>query len=80
MTTTENALTATAPYSTLSASDFAPYHTMPDFQTGFADYQAGKAWAEYRNGVAAQAYQRGTLFAMKLARARDWAEQNVGAN
>ncbi len=78
--TTENALTATAPYSTLSATDYTPYHTFPEFQTGFGDYQAGKAWAMSRNGVAGQAYDRGCEFAMKLARARDWADQNVGAN
>ena len=48
-------------------SEYAPYHVMPAFQQGMADYAASRR-AEL-SGVAGQAYDRGLECAMRTARA-----------
>ena len=45
---------------------YAPYHTMPEFAEGYADYQHCK-YREF-DGVAAQAYDRGAECAMRRQR------------
>lgn len=47
-------------------AEYAPYHTMPEFELGLADYAAGKL--RNLDGVAGQAYDRGAECAMRLAR------------
>lgn len=47
--------------------DYAPYHTMPEFEEGFRDYQACMVHGHY-DGVKAQAYDRGAEYAMKAFR------------
>lgn len=78
--TTENAQTARAPYSSLTASEYAPYHTMKEFQWGFSDYQNCTHTPVDPDSAAGQAYDRGAEFAMRLAYIRNDTEQNVGAN
>ncbi len=60
-------------------AEYAPYHTMPEFQQGFDDYNMGELASDI-GGVAGQAYDRGAEAAMRIARARDWTARNVGAN
>lgn len=60
-------------------AQYAPYNTIPAFEQGYADYLAGRASRELQ-GVAGQAYDRGYEAGMKVQRANQWVEQNVGAN
>jgi hypothetical protein len=47
--------------------DYAPYNTMPAFQHSIADYNQARLDNPYR-GVDAQAWDRGTELAMRMAR------------
>ena len=49
------------------AAEYAPYNTMQAFAEGVADYQSGKKLSE-RQGMDAQAYDRGAECAMRVAR------------
>jgi hypothetical protein len=49
-------------------AEYAPYHLMPEFQSGFDDYARDYPPAEYDSGVAQQAYDRGYECAMKVFR------------
>lgn len=60
-------------------AEYAPYHTLPKFDEGFADYLAGRFGKEYQD-VDGQAYDRGMEAGIKAMRAARWIEQNVGAN
>jgi hypothetical protein len=60
-------------------AEYAPYHTMPKFDEGFADYLAGHPRKEFK-GIAAQAYDRGQEAGSRAMRAARWIEQSVGAN
>ena len=57
---------------------YAPYHTMPEFEQGYADYMAGKIFIANIPGVGGQAYDRGAEAAMKVKNAARWVEVNVG--
>ncbi len=61
-------------------AEYAPYHKMHDFQSGFDDYMAGHVQTFDLPGLGGQAYARGAEAAMRISRARDWIAQNVGAN
>ena len=61
-------------------AEYAPYHTMIEFEQGYADYMAGKVPAFDIPGVAAQAYDRGGNAAMQVLAAARWVETNVGSN
>ena len=50
-------------------NEYRPYHTLPEFQEGFADYQARRRDKDY-DGVAGQAYDRGANAAMWLWQAQ----------
>ena len=52
-------------------SEYAPYHTMKEFSDGINDYMEGLYWqnAGKYQGVAGQAYDRGTEYAMRVVRA-----------
>jgi hypothetical protein len=52
---------------TTRREDYAPYHTFPEFEQGILDYQACRPFREL-SGVAAQAYDRGAEYAMKISR------------
>jgi len=56
-------------------SDYAPYDTLPAFTEGFNDYEAGKHRNPYdghiKQGVQAQAWDRGANAAMRYRRATD---------
>jgi hypothetical protein len=45
--------------------EYRPYDTMPEFDEGFADYQARRRDKDY-DGVAGQAYDRGANAALWL--------------
>jgi hypothetical protein len=51
-------------------AQYAPYHTMPQFARGFADYQAGHPDYQYAGDVDQQAYDRGAECAMRWERMR----------
>lgn len=61
-------------------AEYAPYHTMPEFQQGIDYYRAGKVPSFSIPGVAGQAFDRGAECAMRIARAERWIEENVGLN
>jgi hypothetical protein len=48
-------------------ADYAPYHKSSEFNRGIADYAAGRFTNPYV-GVAAQAWDRGLEYAMRVAR------------
>jgi hypothetical protein len=51
--------------------DYAPYHTLRAFDEGISDYMAGRYDNPYtnpRDGVKAQAHDRGAEYAMRVAR------------
>ena len=57
----------------VTREEYAPYHTMPEFQQGYDHYVAGirpllKGLCEPYSGVAGQAYDRGAEFAMRTER------------
>jgi hypothetical protein len=48
--------------------DYAPYHTFPEFDQGIDDYMSGRydnPYTDPRDGVKAQAHDRGSEFAMR---------------
>jgi hypothetical protein len=49
-------------------TDYAPYHTMPEFDAGVADYGCGSPPLESLGGVRQQAYDRGLEYAMRVVR------------
>lgn len=59
-------------------AEYHPYNLMPEFQQGFDYYVAGKVPAFDIPGVAGQAFDRGAEAAMRVARAAQWIDQNVG--
>lgn len=65
-------------------AEYAPYHTMKEFELGYSDYMAGTSRLTSQDAVhltaAGQAYDRGANAAMKVRRQAYWIEQNVGAN
>jgi len=61
-------------------ASYAPYHTLPGFETGYTDYLANRYRHREFHGVDGQAYDRGQNAAMRVTRAQQWVEQNVGAN
>ncbi len=61
-------------------AEYAPYHTFPEFQWGFDDYNDSQVRRTPLPGVAGQAYDRGAEAAMRIKRASEWIDANVGAN
>jgi hypothetical protein len=61
-------------------AEYAPYHTMPKFDEGFADYLAGRFGTKNYRGVEGQAYDRGLEAGSRAMRSARWIEQHVGAN
>jgi hypothetical protein len=53
-------------------TDYTPYHTFPEFNHGIDDYMEGRFSNPYdgnpRQGVAAQAWDRGSEYAMRVIR------------
>jgi hypothetical protein len=49
-------------------TDYAPYHTLPAFNDGIADYMEGRYDNPHDDGVAAQAWDRGSEYAMRVVR------------
>jgi hypothetical protein len=61
------------------AHEYAPYHNMPGFNEGAADYVVGRALlAAPGDGLWGQAYDRGAECAMRVQRCNDWVEAHVG--
>jgi len=55
----------------VSASEYAPYHTMAAFKRGEADYKRGNYHNPYSaNSVEGQAWDRGAKYAMRVARGK----------
>jgi hypothetical protein len=55
-------------------TDYAPYHTFPEFDQGITDYMEGRfenPYTDPRDGVKAQAHDRGSEFAMRVLRYND---------
>lgn len=48
-------------------TDYAPYHTLPAFDDGITDYIEGRHDNPH-TGVAAQAWDRGSEYAMRVVR------------
>jgi hypothetical protein len=50
--------------------DYRPYHTLPGFDQGIDDYMSGRFRNPYggnpRQGLAAQAWDRGSEYAMRV--------------
>jgi hypothetical protein len=58
-----------------AAHRLAPYHTLPAFDEGIDDYMSGRSGNPYtdpRDGVKAQAHDRGLEYAMRVVR---WTDQ-----
>jgi hypothetical protein len=56
-------------------TDYAPYHTLPAFDEGIDDYMSGQfenPYADPRDGVKAQAWDRGSKYCMRVIR---WTDQ-----
>jgi hypothetical protein len=50
-------------------ADYAPYHVLPAFDEGIDDYMSGRFENPHgTTSVAAQAYDRGSEFAMRVIR------------
>ena len=52
-------------------ADYAPYHTFPAFDEGITAYTEGRfenPYSDPRQGVAAQAWDRGSEYAMRVTR------------
>jgi hypothetical protein len=52
-------------------TDYAPYHKFPEFDQGITDYMEGRydnPYSDLKQGVAAQAWDRGSEFAMRVVR------------
>lgn len=47
--------------------DYAPYHTMPEFEAGMEAYAKGNYRCPYQ-GIGEQAWDRGLEYAMRKAR------------
>jgi hypothetical protein len=52
-------------------ADYRPYDTLPEFEVGFQDYMAGRFRHRDYDGVAGQAYDRGSNAAMQWQRVQD---------
>ena len=55
--------------------DYAPYHQFPEFNEGITDYMTGRydnPYTDPRDGVKAQAHDRGSEYAMRI---RQWTDQ-----
>jgi len=48
-------------------TDYAPYHTFPEFDDGITAYMEGRHDNPH-DGVAAQAWDRGSEYAMRVVR------------
>ena len=51
--------------------DYAPYHTMPAFDEGITAYMSGtheNPYSDPKQGLAAQAWDRGSEYAMRVVR------------
>jgi hypothetical protein len=51
--------------------DYAPYDVMPEFDEGISDYMSGRydnPYTDPRDGVKAQAHDRGSEYAMRVVR------------
>ena len=51
--------------------DYEPYNTLPEFDQGISDYMEGRydnPYTDPRDGVKAQAHDRGSEFAMRVVR------------
>jgi hypothetical protein len=51
--------------------DYAPYHLFPEFDQGIDDYMSGRfenPYTDPRDGVKAQAHDRGSEYAMRVMR------------
>jgi hypothetical protein len=59
------------------AREYAPYNLYPAFQKGFDAYNAGCITNPHKDGVEAQAWDRGAECAMRV---KNWDDQNVGWN
>jgi hypothetical protein len=56
-------------------TDYAPYHTFPEFDQGIDDYMEGGFENPYRDpcdGLKAQAHDRGAEYASRITR---WTDQ-----
>ena len=54
--------------------DYARYHTVPEFNQGITDYMEGRfdnPYTDPRDGVKAQAHDRGSEYAMRVLRYSD---------
>lgn len=61
--------------------EYYPYNTLVAFDAGFNDYMRGMPMPRgFRGGVDGQAYDRGAECAMRIDRAIQWIEANVGAD
>ena len=53
-------------------TDYGPYHTLPEFDQGITDYMESRFHNPYdgnpRQGLAAQAWDRGSEYAMRVKR------------
>jgi hypothetical protein len=52
-------------------SDYQPYDQFPEFNQGIDDYMSGRfenPYSDPRQGVAAQAWDRGSEYAMRVVR------------
>lgn len=64
-------------------AEYAPYHTMEAFETGFENWMAGNRMdgaTLFPQGLDQQAYDRGCEAASRCLSKLYWIEQNVGAN
>jgi hypothetical protein len=51
--------------------DYEPYNTLPEFDQGISDYMEGRydnPYTDPRDGVKAQAHDRGSEYAMRVVR------------
>jgi hypothetical protein len=52
-------------------TDYAPYHTFPEFDQGITDYMESRfdnPYTDPRDGLKAQAHDRGSEYAMRVVR------------
>jgi hypothetical protein len=55
--------------------DYTPYHQLPTFDEGIEDYMSGRydnPYTDPRDGVKAQAWDRGSEYSMRVVR---WTDQ-----
>jgi hypothetical protein len=61
-------------------AEYAPYHTMPEFERAYMIELTNGVHETHHRDVAAQAYDRGCEAAMRVLKAAYWIEHNVGSN